>query len=216
MADADVLETARRQPLQIDREDDDRHQPEPEGRHRIEDEAKRRDKRVRPPVDAARGDHAEDQPEEEGERERGRHQQDRRRQPLRDHGRDGLAIDRREAEIEPDQPPEIIAELGPDREVEAVELAQLAAVAASPPPICAIIASTVSPGANCSSRNTPIRIRIRVGIEAASRRPASVRMRMMIGRRDGSGERKVTPPTKDRARSWSPSAACWSGCGPWR
>jgi len=57
-------------------------------------------------------------------------------------------------------------------------MAQLARVAASPPPICAIMASTVSPGANCSSRNMPIRIRINVGIEAARRRPARLKMRM--------------------------------------
>src|SRR5438552_12995447 len=42
------------------------------------------------------------------------------------------------------------------------------------------MASTVSPGANCSSRNTPIGIRIRVGIEAASRRPARPRIRMRL------------------------------------
>ena len=56
---ADVLEAAGRQPLQIDREHDDRHQPEPERGRGVEDQAERRDQRIRPAVDAARGDHAE-------------------------------------------------------------------------------------------------------------------------------------------------------------
>ena len=122
---ADVLEAAGRQPLQIDREHDDRHQPEPERGRGVEDEAERRDQRVRPAVDAARGDHAEQQPEEERKGQRRGHQQDGRRQPLQDHRRHRLAVDRGEAEIEPHQPPEIIAELGRDREVEPVEFAQL-------------------------------------------------------------------------------------------
>ena len=109
---ADVLEAAGRQPLQIDREHHDRHQPEPERGRGVEDQAERRDQRIRPAVDAARGDHAEQQPEEERKRQRRGHQQDGRRQPLQDDRRHRLAVDRGEAEIEPHQPPEIIAELG--------------------------------------------------------------------------------------------------------
>ena len=122
---ADILEAAGRQPLQIDREHHDRHQPEPERRRGVEDQAERRDQRVRPAVDAARGDHAEQQAEEERKRQRRGHQQDRRRQPFQNDRCHRLAIDRGEAEIEPHQPPEIIAELGRDREVEPVEFAQL-------------------------------------------------------------------------------------------
>src|SRR6185436_18998028 len=72
----------------------------------------------------------------------------------------------------------------------------------SPPPICAIMASTVSPTANCSSRNTPTRIRIRVGIEAASRSPARPRMRIapILSDKASGGKPKIVPACRAPAR----------------
>ncbi|KAG0924788.1 hypothetical protein G6F31_018982 [Rhizopus arrhizus] len=47
-------------------------------------------------------------------------------------------------------------------------------VAASAPPICATSASTVSPGANCSSRKRPARMISSAGAAAARRRAAKL------------------------------------------
>src|SRR6478672_9477703 len=67
------------------------------------------------------------------------------------------------------------------------------------------MASTVSPGANCSSRNTPIRIRNRVGIEAARRRPARPSMRICLSiafsTDVGTGSREENASNKEQERS---------------
>ena len=127
---------------------------------------------------------------------------ERRRQPLEDHRGHRLAVDRGEAEIEPHQPPADNCRAAPaTRDRARRTCAARARVAASPPPICAISASTVSPGANCSSRNTPIRIRNRVGIEAASRRPARLKMRMGSSLRiQASGGKPKIVPADDPQR----------------
>jgi hypothetical protein len=79
---ADILKAAGRQPLQIDGKHHDRHQPEPERRRRVEDQPDCRDQRIRPLIDPARGDDAEHETDKECKGQRGRHQQDGRRQPL--------------------------------------------------------------------------------------------------------------------------------------
>ena len=130
----------------------------------------------------------------------------RRRQPLQDHGRHRLAVDRGEAEIEPHQTPEIAAELDRQprrrgRRICAIRRSwsrhrrRPSAPSARRPcrPARAAAAETRRSGSG-----------YRVGIEAASRRPARPRMRMRLfgGYSDQAESQSVVP-----ARS-SPSAAC--------
>ena len=123
---ADLLEAARRQPAELDGEEDDPHQAEPEGWRRVEDEPERRDQRVRPPLGPPRREHAERRPGREGEGERRPHEEESHREPLPDHGRDGLPVDRRLPEVELDQPAEIADELHRHGDVEAVKAPELA------------------------------------------------------------------------------------------
>src|SRR5437660_973253 len=65
----------------------------------------------------------------------------------------------------------------------------------SPPPIWATSASTVSPGASCSSRNRPARMINKVGMLTASRRPASSSRRIALRR-----EPEIGPVARGPAR----------------
>ena len=119
---------AQRQPVEVHREQQLQHDGEPEGRHR--DARHRNDAQhvVGPAVVVDGGDDAERHADQRREQQRGRSQLERRRQALADVERHRPAREGALAEVEARHLAEIDDELLSDRPVEAVLLAQIAAI----------------------------------------------------------------------------------------
>jgi hypothetical protein len=108
-----------RQPSELDRDDEDQHDPHPEVRRRLAHDGKRHGRHVDHASAVDGGQDAERQREGNGEQERGTGQLEGCRQPLEDERQRGLLMAERRAEIAAQGAAEELDVLQPQRSVEA-------------------------------------------------------------------------------------------------
>ena len=121
----DRLHARGRQPAEGDAEQQDEHQPDPEGRRRVGQQREDRDHRVGSGAHPPRRQHAQPHSQQDRQGERGQHQRQGRRQAFQDQPEDRPVVAVGVAEVELHDVPQIVAELDRQRLVEPVLLAQL-------------------------------------------------------------------------------------------
>src|SRR5262245_20746841 len=99
----------RRQPFELDGEEDDQQLAEPENRHRISDEAESRDGAVVDAASAWRRCQSQENAQNCRTRERGKHQQQRQASPIENQGQYRLTVGKAKSEIAVCQVPQVEA-----------------------------------------------------------------------------------------------------------